>query len=81
MAHRGQRSTLARQERTAKRFIYEHAFIDRKAGEIICMVQRVDVLGYLAEVFEDPQPCSIPEILRGLVLADGYGSGAFQNER
>lgn len=80
MAHRGQRSTLARQERMAKQFIYERAFIDRQVGEIVCLTQRVDVLGYLAAIFEEPQPSSIPEILRGLVLADGYGSGAFQNE-
>lgn len=78
MAHRGKRSEFALQKRKAFRFIQDTAFIDYICGETVDLVERGEVEDHLALFFADPDRRVIPEVFPGLVLLDGYGTGAFQ---
>lgn len=71
------------QRRLAKRICLETAFYDRELGETISLIDAIHVIECLQNMpILDPTvgiaAHAIPPVFPGLVLADGYGRGAFQ---
>jgi hypothetical protein len=75
MHKKSQRKLL---EKRARSIILRGSFNDRKSGEIVCRMTRVDVLGQLTGPVE---VCNVPDVEKGEVLADSRGRGSFQKTK
>lgn len=81
--HRGTRSEKSasrrEQRKAARDAMYEHSFQDRVNGDVVNLLRPEQVVDYLSRRFEgvlvDVVPCAA---IRGCVLTDPYGAGAFQ---
>ena len=71
--HRKKRKKIL--ENQARRIILEGSFNDRKTGETVCRMTRVDVMGKLTGPIE---VCDVPDVEKGEVLVDSRGEGSFQ---
>lgn len=72
------RSLIARQRRAARKFILDMAYRDKYAAETVNVLDRRDLINYLADLFGQVHLGSIPLIEKGEVLADSRGSGSLQ---
>ena len=69
------RSAEKLQERRIRSIILRGSFYDRKLGEVVSRITRLDVLGKLNE------PVAVhlvPDVEKGEVLLDSRGLGSFQ---
>ena len=71
--HRRSRDKLL--ERRVRALIFSYAFMDMKRAEMICRVDRVDVLALLNGVVDVGL---VPPVVKGEVLVDSRGTGSFQ---
>ncbi|MEM3956149.1 MAG: hypothetical protein QW424_05300 [Candidatus Bathyarchaeia archaeon] len=72
------RSLIARQRRAARKFILDMAYRDKYVAETVNVLDRRDLINYLADLFGQVHLGSIPLIERGEVLADSRGGGSLQ---
>ena len=73
MVHK--RKNNKKQERKIRSIILRGSFHDKKMGEVISQMTRVDVMAHLDEPVEVHL---IPDVEKGEVLIDSRGRGRFQ---
>ena len=73
MVHK--RKNIKKQERNIRGIILHGSHHDKKVGEIISKMTRVDVMAHLDEPIEVHL---IPDLEKGEVLLDLHGKGSFQ---
>jgi hypothetical protein len=54
------------------------AYLDRTKGEVVNKTPRVNVISYLASMYESLEVGSVPEFELGEILSDSRGSGSMQ---
>jgi hypothetical protein len=69
------RSPNKLQQRKIRGIIMRGSYFDRRLGETISKVTRLDVIGQLKEPVEVHL---VPDLEKGEVLLDPYGKGSFQ---
>jgi len=74
LMHKRKSSKL--QERKIRGIIFRGAFHDRKSGETVSKMTRIDVMAQLGEPVEVHL---IPDVERGEVLSDPRGTGSLQD--
>ena len=65
------------QARRIRSVILHGSFYDRKLGEMVSKMTRLEVLGQLNEAVDVHL---VPDVEKGEVLLDSRGRGSFQNE-
>jgi len=65
------------QDRKIRGIIFHGSFYDRKIGEVVSKMTRLEVMGRLNEPIEVHL---VPDVEKGEVLLDLRGRGSFQNE-
>ncbi len=77
MQHRGQRSEESTEFRKARQFCFRHSKFDSKLQEKIFIGTPEAVKAFVEAVVADPYLADIPDVTRGIVLADNRCRGLF----
>ena len=73
--NRGRRSRNGYLKQQLKRFVYSKSFWDQYKKELVCRSSHEDVLTFAVSLYNDLLLSEIPDVEKGQVLSNPYGSG------
>jgi len=66
------------QRRAARTYIITMSYNDFLIGEKVCRTDPEEVQSFLGVTFGFCDQSAVPSVFKGVVITDGYGTGAFQ---